>query len=149
MGPAHPQSNGKLERFHRTFKSGYVRQAAYRDCEDAVERMKEWIGYYNGELVHAALFYLPPEEVFSTGWEYGLRNTEKNCILQELTDRSIGRLKLSIPDTPYMLTRKTASSAWAEQFLFHIMSLFPRQGRWGTGGTLRGNRGSSQIYRIF
>jgi transposase InsO family protein len=62
--PAHPQSNGKLERFHRTFKSEYVRRAAYLNREDAIERMRKWIGYYNGERLHAALLYLPPDDVF-------------------------------------------------------------------------------------
>jgi hypothetical protein len=62
--PAHPQSNGKLERFHRTFKSEHVRQSAYLGREDAVERMEKWIRYYNGQRLHAALFYLPPDDVF-------------------------------------------------------------------------------------
>jgi transposase InsO family protein len=39
--PAHPQSNGKPERFHRTFKSEHVRQSAYPGRADAVERMKK------------------------------------------------------------------------------------------------------------
>jgi transposase InsO family protein len=55
--PAHPQSNGKLERFHRTLKSEHVRRAAYLGREDAVERMKQWIRYYNGERLHSALYY--------------------------------------------------------------------------------------------
>jgi transposase InsO family protein len=62
--PAHPQSNGKLERFHRTIKSEHVRRAAYLGREDAVERMKKWIRYYNGERLHSALYYLPPDDVF-------------------------------------------------------------------------------------
>jgi transposase InsO family protein len=63
--PAHPQSNGKLERFHRTFKSGHVRRVAYLNREDAAERMGKWIRYYNGERLHAALSYLPPDDMFS------------------------------------------------------------------------------------
>jgi transposase InsO family protein len=62
--PAHPQSNGKLERFHRTFKSEHVRRSAYLDRKDAVERMRGWIRYYNGERLHSALCYLPPDDVF-------------------------------------------------------------------------------------
>ena len=73
--PAHPQSNGKLERFHRTFKSEHVRQAAYLGREDAVERMKKWIHYYNGERLHAALYYLPPDDVFSG--RMGIRLAER------------------------------------------------------------------------
>jgi transposase InsO family protein len=73
--PAHPQSNGKLERFHRTFKSEHVRQAAYLGREDAVARMKKWIRYYNGERLHAALYYLSPDDVFSG--RMGIRLAER------------------------------------------------------------------------
>ena len=45
--PGHPQSNGKLERFHRTIKSEHVRQSGYFSYEDAKERMGKWIEYYN------------------------------------------------------------------------------------------------------
>jgi transposase InsO family protein len=84
--PAHPQSNGKLERFHRTFKSEHVRQAAYLGREDAIERMKKWIHYYNGERLHAALYYLPPDDVFSG--RMGIRLAERR---QKLHTASINR----------------------------------------------------------
>ena len=62
--PAHPQSNGKLERFHRTFKTEHVRQTAYLGYADAKARMGRWIAYYNTERLHSAIWYLPPEDVF-------------------------------------------------------------------------------------
>ena len=62
--PGHPQSNGKLERFHRTLKSEHVRTSAYFSYEDAKERMSKWIQYYNEERLHSAIMYLPPEDVF-------------------------------------------------------------------------------------
>jgi transposase InsO family protein len=62
--PAHPQSNGKLERFHRTLKSEEVRMSAYLGYEDARFRLGEWIRYYNEERLHSAIYYLTPKEVF-------------------------------------------------------------------------------------
>ena len=62
--PGHPQSNGKLERFHRTLKSEEVRRSAYFDYEDARRRLAGWIEYYNEERLHSALNYLTPKEVF-------------------------------------------------------------------------------------
>ncbi|GHU56678.1 hypothetical protein FACS189442_5400 [Spirochaetia bacterium] len=62
--PAHPQSNGKLERFHRTFKTEHVRQTAYLGYTDAKARMSRWIAYYNTVRLHSAIWYLPPEDVF-------------------------------------------------------------------------------------
>ena len=60
----HPQSNGKLERFHRTLKSEHVRRSAYFSYEDACIRMASWIAYYNGERLHSAICYLTPNDVF-------------------------------------------------------------------------------------
>jgi hypothetical protein len=60
----HPQSNGKLERFHRTLKTEHVRRSAYIDYEDAVIRMSQWITYYNSERLHSAIRYLTPNDVF-------------------------------------------------------------------------------------
>jgi transposase InsO family protein len=41
----HPQSDGKLERFHRTLKTGHTRRPAYVDDADARVRMALWLAY--------------------------------------------------------------------------------------------------------
>ncbi|MDR2095472.1 MAG: integrase core domain-containing protein, partial [Treponema sp.] len=56
-------------------KSEHVRRAAYLGREDAVERMKQWIRYYNGERLHSALYYLPPDDVFAG--RMGIRLAER------------------------------------------------------------------------
>jgi transposase InsO family protein len=61
----HPQSNGKLERFHRTLKSEHVRRSAYLNYQDACIRMAKWIAYYNCERLHSAIYYLTPNDVFN------------------------------------------------------------------------------------
>jgi transposase InsO family protein len=60
----HPQSNGKLERFHRTLKSEHVRRSAYLDYHDACIRMAQWIVHYNSQRLHSAIWYLTPNDVF-------------------------------------------------------------------------------------
>jgi transposase InsO family protein len=60
----HPQSNGKLERFNRTFKTEHVRRTAYLNYIDACQRMAEWITYYNAARLHSAIWYLMPDDVF-------------------------------------------------------------------------------------
>jgi hypothetical protein len=60
----HPQSNGKLERFHRTLKTEHVRRSAYFDYHDAQTRMTQWISYYNNERLHSGIWYLTPNDVF-------------------------------------------------------------------------------------
>jgi transposase InsO family protein len=60
----HPQSNGKLERFRRTLKTGHVRRASYLTYQDACIRLAEWIAYYNSGRLHSAIWYLTPNDVF-------------------------------------------------------------------------------------
>ena len=60
----HPQSNGKLERFHRTLKTEHVRRASYLEYQDACIRLAEWIAYYNSERLHSAIWFLTPNDVF-------------------------------------------------------------------------------------
>lgn len=62
--PAHPQSNGKLERFHRSFKTEHVRVTAYTSLDQAKQNMSDWIDYYNNKRLHSSLHYLTPQEVF-------------------------------------------------------------------------------------
>ena len=61
----HPQSNGKLERFHRTLKTEHVRRASYLEYQDACIRLAKWIAYYNSERLHSAIWYLTPNDVFN------------------------------------------------------------------------------------
>ena len=63
-GVCHPQSNGKLERFHRTLKENHIRQTPYYSLEDARAKIGAWINYYNNERLHSAIGYLTPSEVY-------------------------------------------------------------------------------------
>lgn len=75
--PGHPQSNGKLERFHRSFKDEHVRVTAYTDLEQAKRSMARWIDYYNNTRLHSALKYLTPKEVFEGKTEKRLDERRK------------------------------------------------------------------------
>lgn len=61
----HPQSNGKLERFHSTLKTEHVRKTPYFGYEDAKEKMAQWIDFYNNGRLHGALLYLTPADYFA------------------------------------------------------------------------------------
>ena len=91
----HPQSNGKLERFHSTLKTEHVRQTAYFSYEDAKEKMAQWIDFYNNERLHGALLYLTPADYFEGRKE------------SRLAER---REKLHTTEMPANLPRRRANS---------------------------------------
>jgi len=86
--PAHPQSNGKLERFHRTLKTEEVRMSAYFDYEDARIRLGEWIRYYNEVRLHSAIYYLTPKEVFEGKTEKRLAERREKLYTANINRRA-------------------------------------------------------------
>lgn len=54
--PCHPQTQGKEERFHRTFKAEVLsRTTVWHDLEHCQESFRKWRGIYNHERPHEAL----------------------------------------------------------------------------------------------
>ena len=56
----HPQSNGKMERFHKTLKSECVRTQALGGFEEVRKIIRTTVHEYNHERLHSALNYLTP-----------------------------------------------------------------------------------------
>lgn len=59
-GPAHPQSNGKLERYHRSVKSEAIREKVPLSLEEARRIIAEYVEYYNARRLHSAIGYVAP-----------------------------------------------------------------------------------------
>jgi len=60
----HPESNGRIERYHRS-----VREEAFGDDEkedyyQARDLLDQWVKYYNHERLHSALNYLRPRDYY-------------------------------------------------------------------------------------
>ena len=45
--PYYPQSNGKIERYHRTIKGECIRVGSLQSLEDARRRVDEYVRHYN------------------------------------------------------------------------------------------------------
>lgn len=58
--PYYPQSNGKLERWHRTLKQEALRPSCPLDLEDAERIISKYIDDYNNIRLHSAIGYVPP-----------------------------------------------------------------------------------------
>lgn len=58
--PHYPQSNGKLERFHRTLKQEAIRPQTPLCREDALRVAGGYIQHYNDMRLHSAIGYVAP-----------------------------------------------------------------------------------------
>jgi putative transposase len=59
--PYYPQSNGKIERFHRTIKGDCIRQETPLTLEDARRVVARYVEHYNTVRLHSAIGYVTPQ----------------------------------------------------------------------------------------
>lgn len=77
----HPQTQGKIERFHRTMNQELLKHVTMHDIDDACEQFRLWRQKYNNVRPHEALGMKTPAEVYIPSdrqlpekiapWEYG------------------------------------------------------------------------------
>jgi putative transposase len=60
--PYYPQSNGKLERYHRTIKHDCIRQKTPLTLEEARRVVADFVQHYNQVRLHSALGYITPAD---------------------------------------------------------------------------------------
>ena len=58
--PYRPQTNGKIERFHRTLADGWAYARFYESTDARNERLPQWLHFYNQHRAHSALGGRPP-----------------------------------------------------------------------------------------
>jgi putative transposase len=62
--PFHPQTNGKIERYHRSLK-GEINQAPYNMPSELKEAIRAFIDYYNYQRYHEGLGNVTPHAVYT------------------------------------------------------------------------------------
>jgi transposase InsO family protein len=59
--PYYPQSNGKIERYHRTIKSQCIRPLTPLSLDDAKRGVEKFVVQYNTVRLHSAVGYVTPQ----------------------------------------------------------------------------------------
>lgn len=62
ISPHYPQSNGKLERWHKTLKGDAIRVTPPSSLEDARRVVGDFVDHYNGVRLHSAIGYIAPND---------------------------------------------------------------------------------------
>jgi putative transposase len=60
--PFYPQSNGKIERWHKTLKAECIRPRTPLSLDDAKRSVGEFVSHYNTVRLHSAIGYLTPQD---------------------------------------------------------------------------------------
>ena len=60
--PYYPQSNGKIERWHKTLKGECLRPKTPLSLEDARRVVTTYVEYYNAVRLHSAIGYVTPKD---------------------------------------------------------------------------------------
>jgi transposase InsO family protein len=58
--PYRPQTNGKVERFHRTLADGWAYARFYESTEQRNTALPDWLHFYNHHRAHSAIGAKPP-----------------------------------------------------------------------------------------
>jgi transposase InsO family protein len=63
--PYYPQSNGKIERWHKSLKSECIRPGTPLSLEDARRLIESYVEYYNNVRLNSATGYITPQDVLA------------------------------------------------------------------------------------
>jgi putative transposase len=63
--PYYPQSNGKIERWHKSLKSECIRPGTPLSQEDAKRLIQQYVDRYNNVRLHSAIGYVTPNDMLA------------------------------------------------------------------------------------
>ena len=78
--PGYPQSNGKLERWHRTLKADGIRPQTPLTLDDARRVVHQFVKYYNDVRLHSAIGYVAPKDRLSGRDQYILAERKRKLV---------------------------------------------------------------------
>jgi putative transposase len=85
--PLHPQTQGKIERYHRTMKN-IIRLEHYYSPEELKTRIAEFVDYYNNQRYHESLNNVTPADVYF-GRDQEILERRKNIKRKTLIKRKV------------------------------------------------------------
>jgi hypothetical protein len=65
FSPYYPQSNGKIERWHKSLKGECIRPGTPLSLEDARRLVKGYVEHYNNVRLNSAIGYITPKDMLA------------------------------------------------------------------------------------
>ena len=73
----YPQSNGKIESFHKTIKRECIHKKSLLGVDDARKIIDKYVEEYNCRRLHSSIYYLPPGDVLEGRMAARLKGREE------------------------------------------------------------------------
>jgi len=73
----HPESNGRIERYHRSVREEGLGDAEPKDLYEARQIVADWVEYYNAKRLHAGIQYLRPVDYYRGNPEELIRERQR------------------------------------------------------------------------
>jgi transposase InsO family protein len=104
--PHHPMTLGKIERFWKTIFLEFLSRAQFESFEDAVERIRQWVKYYNHKRPHQGIGGLCPADRY-----FEIQSELRKTIEQGIQDNLLEMALRGKPRLPfYMVGRMEGQS---------------------------------------
>lgn len=88
--PYYPQSNGKIERYHRTIKSDAIRKKTPLSLDDARSVVSKFVIEYNSQRLHSAIGYVTPWDMLD-GRQEAIHNARDRKLAEARERRALNR----------------------------------------------------------
>ena len=95
--PYYPQSNGKIERFHKTLKGECVRVSVPLTLDEARRIVGDYVTHYNGVRLHSAIGYVTPKDTLEGRAEAIFKERDRR--LAKARERRAEERQRAAPDT--------------------------------------------------
>jgi transposase InsO family protein len=96
--PHHPMTLGKIERFWKSIFEEFLNRAQFDSFENAVERIRLWVQYYNYRRPHQGIGGLCPAERF-----FEVQNELKKTLEQGVADNVLEMALRGKPKAPFYM----------------------------------------------
>ena len=104
--PHHPMTLGKIERFWKTIYREFLVRAQFESFEDAAERIRQWVKYYNHKRPHQGIGGLCPADRY-----FEIQSELKKTIEQGIQENLLEMALRGKPRLPfYMVGRMEGQS---------------------------------------
>jgi len=91
--PYYPQSNGKIERWHRSLKQESIRPKTPLSLKDARRLVSDYVTHYNEVRLHSAIGYVP----LWPNWKVGRNRFSKSVTASSKRREKNGRPNETTP----------------------------------------------------